>query len=128
MNSSFFSSYYENVISKVDWMNALLIFVLGIGTVFVVLAVLWGILAAMKVVFSKSGSATESAAVTQKESAPVTQPKASAPVKAEKKMSTPKSVATAPPTSEDELVAIFTAAISAAADSTTLRVKSYKKL
>ncbi len=120
MNSSLFSSYYENVISKVDWTEALLIFVLGIGTVFAVLVVLWAILAAMKVVFSKSESETKSA--------PIAQQKASAPVKAEKKMSTPKSVATAPPTSEDELVAIFTAAVSAAADSTTLRVKSYKKL
>lgn len=114
-----FTAYYENVISKVDWGQAVLIFVLGICTVFAVLAVLWAILACMKLVFAN---------VSDK---PVEEPansNADAPVKSELRMSTPKCVATAAPQSGDELVAIFTAAVNAVDGSTNLRVKSYKKL
>ena len=116
---NFFSVYYENVISKVDWVQALLIFVLGVATVFAVLAVLWGILACMKLVFAKSGKASETDAPKVK---------SPAPAKTERKMSTPAKVATSAPEDKDELVAIFTAAVNAVDGSTNLRVKSYKKL
>ena len=104
----------------VDWGQAVLIFILGVGTVFAVLMILWAVLAVMKVVFAKSGSKAV-------ESKPA--PQTSAPVKkSELKMSTPKSVASAPPANEDELVAILTSAIAVSANSMNLRVKSYKKL
>ncbi len=104
----------------VDWGQAVLIFVLGIGTVFAVLILLWAILALMKVVFCRPES---------KQVPPAVAPKASAPAaKSERKMSTPKVVASAPPANDDELVAVFTAAIAADANSTNLRVKSYKKM
>lgn len=116
---NFFTAYYENVISKVDWVQALLIFVLGVCTVFAVLAVLWGILACMKLVFAKAGE-------TPAEKAP--EANATVLAKSVRTMSTPKRVAAAAPENADELVAIFTAAVNAEAGSTNLRVKSYKKL
>jgi len=104
----------------VDWGQAVLIFILGIGTVFAVLILLWAILALMKVVFYRPET---------KATAPVAAPKASTPAaKSERKMSTPKVVASAPPVNEDELVAVFTAAVAADSNSTNLRVKSYKKM
>lgn len=111
----------ESVVNKmVDWGQAVLIFILGIGTVFAVLILLWAILALMKVVFYRP----ESKAV-----APAVAPKMSAPAaRSERKMSTPKVVASAPPANEDELVAVFTAAVAADSNSTNLRVKSYKKM
>ncbi len=116
----------ESVVkSMVDWGQALLIFVLGIGTVFAVLIVLWAILALMKVVFAKS---SEKAAEAPK-AAPKAQAPAAAPaVNGERKMSTPKKVAKAAPSNEDELVAILNGAVAAYASSTNLRVKSYKKM
>ncbi len=104
----------------VDWGQAVLIFILGIGTVFAVLILLWAILALMKVIFCRPAS---------EKATPVTAPKTSAPAaRNERKMSTPKVVASAPPANEDELVAVFTAAVAADANSTNLRVKSYKKI
>ena len=116
---NFFSMYYENVISNVDWVQALLIFVLGVATVFAVLAVLWGILACMKLVFAKADKPSEAA---------VSKAETSASAKAECKMTPPVKVATSAPENKDELVAIFTAAVNAIDGSTNLRVKSYKKL
>ncbi len=108
----------------VDWGQAVLIFVLGIGTVFAVLILLWAILALMKVVFYKPEGATAAPAEEVKASAPAAAPAA----RSEKKMSAPKKVASAPPENEDELVAILNGAVAAYAGSTGLRVKSYKKM
>ena len=114
----FFASYSD----KVDWGQAVLIFVLGIATVFAVLMILWGILALMKFAFIKSNSNGNNCAKSE----PAAETKN--PVVNEKKMSTPKAVATSAPNDEDELLAIFTAAIATYGNSTNLRVKSYKKL
>ena len=103
----------------VDWGQAVLIFILGIGTVFAVLILLWAILALMKVVFDRPAKA--SAPEASKTSAPA------APAASTKKMSTPKKVATKAPDNEDELVAVLNGAVAAHANSTNLRVKSYKK-
>ena len=103
----------------VDWGQAVLIFILGVGTVFAVLILLWAILALMKVVFDRP--AKVGAPEASKASAPAAS-KASA-----KKMSVPKMVATKAPDNEDELVALLNGAVAAYANSTNLRVKSYKK-
>ena len=118
----FFANYSENVLSKVDWGQAVLIFVLGIATVFAVLMILWGVLALMKLAFNKSNSGENKCVKSE--------PTATSknPVVNEKKMSTPKAVATSAPSDENELLAIFTASIATYGNSTNLRVKSYKKL
>lgn len=108
----------------VDWGQAVLIFVLGIGTVFAVLILLWAILALMKVFFYKPEKASSAPAAAPKANAPAAAPAAAS----EKKMSTPKVVASAPPANEDELVAVLNGAVAAYANSTNLRVKSYKKM
>ena len=113
----FFANYSE----QVDWGQAVLIFVLGVATVFAVLMILWGILALMKVVFDKSRNCEQSSSKSEPTATKT-------PIVNEKKMSTPKAVATSAPSDEDELLAIFTAAIAAYGNSTNLRVKSYKKL
>lgn len=104
----------------VNWGEAVTIFVLGIGTVFAVLILLWAILAVMKVVFAK---------------VPATKP-AAAPVPSQnslnkqssRKMSTPKMVATSAPQDENELVALLNGAVAGYTGVTNLRVKSYKKV
>lgn len=108
----------------VDWGQAVLIFVLGIGTVFAVLILLWGILAVMGMIFNKTHNADKS------DKAPATaQTSNSTPAaKPEKKMSTPKKVASAPPANEDELVAVLNAAAVGYIGSANVRVKSYKKM
>ena len=106
-------------IMNVDWGQAVLIFVLGVGTVFAVLIILWGILAAMKMISSKSSDEEKTEV-----------PKASATKNANvdtRKMSEPKAYATKAPEDENELLAIFTAAVNACGNSTALRVTSYKK-
>lgn len=106
----------------VDWGQAVLIFILGISTVFLVLIILWAILALMKVVFYKPQQENNAVKSTE------TNTSAANTVKYEKKMSTPKRVATAPPAKEDELVALLSSAIVAYSGNTNLRVKSYKKM
>ena len=104
----------------VDWGQAVLIFILGIGTVFAVLILLWAILALMKVFFYKPEQAATTPAAP-KASAPA------APAASAKKMSTPKKVATKAPENEDELVALLNGAVAGYTGVTNLRVKSYKK-
>lgn len=105
----------------VDWGQAVLIFVLGMVTVFVVLILLWGILAVMGMIFNKTQKADNTpSAVQATNSAPA--------VKTEKKMSAPKKVASAPPANEDELVAVLNAAAVGYTGSANVRVKSYKKM
>jgi len=106
----------------VDWGQAVLIFVLGISTVFAVLILLWAILALMKLFFYRPEQANAISAQAPAKSEP------SKTVINEMKMSTPKVVASAPPANEDELIAILNGAVAAYADSTNLRVKSYKKI
>ena len=107
----------ENV---VDWGQAVTIFILGIGTVFAVLILLWAILAVMKVIFAKASKETPVAA-----SAPAAAP---APAQSTRKMSTPKKVATSAPQDENELVALLNGAVAGYTGVTNLRVKSYKKV
>jgi len=99
-----------------------LIFVLGISTVFAVLILLWAILALMKLFFYRPEQTNAISAQAHAKSEP------SKTVINERKMSTPKVVASAPPANEDELIAILNGAVAAYADSTNLRVKSYKKI
>ena len=102
----------------VNWGQALLVFVLGIGTVFAVLMILWASLAIM----AKLASGTSKA---EKTSVPNDNVAAKKP---ERKMSAPRKVANAAPENEDELLAIFTAAVAADSNSSDIRIKSYKKL
>lgn len=118
----FFANYSENVLSKVDWGQAVLIFVLGIATVFAVLMILWGVLTLMKVAFNKSNDSVNASVKSEPTAAP------QKTAVNERKMSTPKAVATSAPNNEDELLAIFTSTIATYGNSTNLRVKSYKKL
>lgn len=109
----------ENV---VDWGQAVTIFILGIGTVFAVLILLWAILAVMKVVFAKSS-------VEKPAAAPAPAPKQnSLSTQSSRKMSTPKKVATSVPQDENELVALLNGAVAGYTGVTNLRVKSYKKV
>lgn len=90
--------------------------VIGLGTVFAVLAILWGILELMRVIFAPK----------KKEDAPAV-PAPSVPVPA---------MAEAPATSgvaaedEDELIAILTAAVAASLNTSTYRlnIKSYRQI
>lgn len=107
--------------TNVDWGQAVLIFVLGIGTVFAVLILLWAILAIMAVIFGKTAKA-------DKPSAPAQANNNASAVKSEKKMSTPKKVASAPPANDDELVAVLNSAVVGYTGSANVRVKSYKKM
>lgn len=110
----------------VDWGYAILIFILGIGTVFAVLILLWAILALMKVVFANSSKDAASAPAAAPKAAPA--PQANASKQSSLKMSTPKKVANSAPQNEDELVALLNGAVAAYAGTTNLRVKSYKKM
>ncbi len=94
--------------------------VIGIGTVFAVLAILWGVLELMRVIFAPK---TENA--PKKESAPSPVPEA-APAPA-----VTQPVVTATDTADDEeLIAILTAAIAASLNTSTykLNIKSYRQI
>lgn len=97
---------------SVDWGQAVLIFVLGIGTVFAVLILLWAILKLMKVVFYR-------------EPKPAAQVQQTAPAQLEP-------AATAQPAAADdsELVAVLTAAVACCLNTSTynLKIRSYRKL
>ena len=97
----------SNVISQ-----GAVVAVIGICTVFVVLAILWGVLEIMRVVF------------TAKKEKPAT-PVAPAPA--------PAPVSPAPALAQDdsELIAVLTAAIAASLNQTTtynLKIKSYRRV
>lgn len=103
---------------SVDWGQAVLIFVLGIGTVFAVLILLWAILKLMKVVFYR-------------EPKPAAQPQQKAPAQLEP-AATAATAATAEPAAADdsELVAVLTAAVACCLNTSTynLKIRSYRKL
>lgn len=100
----------------VDWGQAVVIFVLGIGTVFTVLILLWAILKLMAVVFG--GKNTPSKPV-QTPSAPAAAPAPAANVA--------QAVAVA---DDSELVAVLTAAVAACMNTSTynLKIRNYRKL
>lgn len=88
--------------------------VIGLGTVFAVLAILWGVLELMRVIFAPKTD-------KPKEEAPAIAP---APV-------APAPVAAAPAEADDgELIAILTAAIAASLNTSTykLNIKSYRQI
>ena len=108
----------------VNWEQALLIFVLGIGTVFAVLIILWAVLAIMAKLAGNTSKKNEEISAPTKPNVAA----ANTTAKVELKMSTPKKVAKSAPENEDELLAIFTAAVAADANSSNIRIKSYKKM
>lgn len=97
----------------VDWGEALLVAVLGIGIVFIVLALIMGVLMLMEKIFA---------------------PKNEAPAKAQEVKQVkeaPKAAAQEVKTVDDsELIAVLTAAIAASLNTSTynLKIKSYRKL
>lgn len=87
--------------------------VIGICTVFVVLAILWGVLELMRVFFT---------AKKEKPAAPAA-PAAPAPA--------PVAPSAAPAEDDSELIAVLTAAIAASLNQTTtynLKIKSYRRV
>lgn len=98
---------------SVDWGQAVLIFILGMGTVFAVLILLWAILKLMKVVFYRE---EKSEPAGQQTSAPAPEPAAQ-----------PMNQAAA---DGDELIAVLTAAVAASMNTSTyrLKIRSYRKL
>lgn len=111
----------EQVAEAWTWGEAVTIFILGIGTVFAVLILLWAILAVMKVVFAKK-------AVEAPVAAPAPKQNSLNANQSSRKMSTPKKVATSAPQDENELVALLNGAVAGYTGATNLRVKSYKKV
>ncbi len=94
--------------------------VIGLGTVFAVLAILWGVLELMRVIFTQKTETTP-----EKESAPAPIPvPAPAPVVAQ-----PVAVAS-DAADDEELIAILTAAIAASLNTSTykLNIKSYRQI
>lgn len=84
--------------------------IIGVCTVFTVLAILWGVLELMRIVFSPKGKKAEPA----------------------KKAPAPAPVAAPAPAAEDdsELIAVLTAAIAASLNQSTynLKIKSYRRV
>ncbi|MBR2476899.1 MAG: OadG family protein [Clostridia bacterium] len=107
----------------VDWARAVTIFILGVGTVFAVLIILWAILAVMKVIFARPAKDAPAAA-----SAPAQNSLNSNNKQSSRKMSTPKKIAKSAPQDENELVALLNGAVAGYTGVTNLRVKSYKKV
>ena len=91
--------------------------VIGICTVFLVLAILWGVLELMRVVFTAKKKAAAPAVPAAAAPAPVPAP-APAPAPA------------APAEDDGELIAVLTAAIAASLNQSTcnLRIKSYRRV
>lgn len=89
--------------------------VIGIGTVFLVLATLWGVLELMRVVFTAKKKASAPSAPAAAAPAPVPAP-------------TP--AATTPAEDDGELIAVLTAAIAASLNQSTcnLKIKSYRRV
>lgn len=97
------------MLESVDWGQAVLIFILGMGTVFAVLILLWAILKLMKVVFYREPQT----APAQETAAPAEQ---AAPAAA--------------PADDDALIAVLMAAIACSLNTSTyrLKIRSYRKL
>ncbi len=99
--------------------NGLIVCVIGLGTVFVVLGLLWGILEISKRIFASS---TKEVAAPQP-AAPKAVPQPAAPA--------PKAAPVADGMDEDELVAVLTAAVAASLGHTStyhLNIKSYRQV
>ncbi|MGN1059131.1 MAG: OadG family protein [Clostridia bacterium] len=92
--------------------------VIGICTVFLVLAILWGVLELMRVVFT----AKKKAAAPAAPAAPAAAAPAPAPA--------PTPAPAAPAEDDGELIAVLTAAIAASLNQSTcnLRIKSYRRV
>lgn len=90
--------------------NGSVVTLIGMGTVFAVLAVLWGILELMQRIFAK----TEKAPKKVEEKKPETAPIAAEP----------------PVVDDEELIAVLTAAVAASLNTSTynLQIKSYRQV
>ena len=88
--------------------------VIGLGTVFAVLAILWGILELMRIIFAPKAAKT-----TQTESAPIA---ASASIATE--------TVSEESIDDSELIAVLTAAVAASLNTSTykLNIKSYRQI
>lgn len=95
--------------------DGVIVCIIGLGTVFAVLAILWGILELMKRIFAPKNStvATPAAPKAQMEATP-------APVQS----------TVAEQVDEGELVAVLTAAVAASLNTSTynLQIKSYRQI
>ena len=95
--------------------SGLVVFVIGIGTVFAVLMILWGVLELMRVIFAPKDAkpAKTETVVPQPEPAP-----------AVSEAVTEESV------DDDELIAVLTAAVAASLNTSTYRlnIKSYRQI
>ena len=101
--------------------NGVVVAVIGICTVFLVLILLWFVLAVMQRIFAKFGSGSGFG----KKSATVA-PSAPEPVSA-----TPETtVAATPEADDDELIAVLTAAVASSLNTSTynLRIQSYRQV
>lgn len=92
--------------------------VIGLGTVFAVLIILWGVLEFMRAIFSPKEKKDTAPAVEAEAPAPVAEPMAAAPKE------------TADEMDEDELAAVLTAAIAASLGTSTykLKIQSYRQI
>ena len=108
------------MISMDTIMSGGVVSVIGLGTVFAVLAILWGVLEIMRVIFAPK---TEIA--PKKESAP-----APAPEPAQAPVVTQQAAPAADTADDEELIAILTAAIAASLNTSTykLNIKSYRQI
>lgn len=90
--------------------------VIGMGTVFAVLGILWGVLELMRVIFAPKTKKEPPAEAATSASAPVVAPIAPTPVADE--------------TEDEELIAVLTAAVAASLKTSTynLRIKSYRQI
>ena len=88
--------------------TGIVVAVIGLATVFVVLAILWGVLEIMRVIFGQASNKLEAPKI--------------APA--------PAPVPQAPSTEEDDIIAVLTAAVAAMLDkpASGLQIKSYRRV
>ena len=100
------------MISMETIMSGGVVAIIGIGTVFAVLAILWGVLELMRIIFAPKTK--KPAKVPETVSAPVAAPEAPAQTEID----------------DSELISILTAAIAASLNTSTykLNIKSYRQI
>ena len=115
-----------------------LMILIGIGMVFLVLAILWMVLVIFKMIFAKDSANAEKAAKAAAKAATKAEKEAAKAVdkEAEKAVDTPAPAPVSAPASDDQLIAVITAAVAAAIEAdpalssqfaSGFRVVSFKK-
>ena len=115
-----------------------LMILIGIGMVFLVLAILWMVLVIFKLIFAKDSANAEKAAKDAAKAAAKAEKEAAKAVakEAEKAVDTPAPAPVSAPASDDQLIAVITAAVAAAIEAdpalssqfaSGFRVVSFKK-